>query len=493
MRVTDPIGILVFILVAALTVAASPSAGAQSGGGDAVNTTSDVSFWGHVFGHGAAAPMPANTEFPAGEANYGLGTFHWCTSHGEQVGFFPNPNPDRNCDDSYVNSLVLFSSAGPVDVSNREEFNNEGGYARLHNERGQAKPIILDTGEEITADIYLTTDYHAWAVSTGSTNCIQPHPENTPCAYPYWGWDAGAQPDFQVKATLYSAELGPYKGNASSQPPIEETLREGDPTVVAQGATEPELVSNGAPGTPRVLHFDVPLGTPQVSEIPKTHDFFVVYQFYSNSSGEQWSPHTWRIWGGEFYPPSFNMPVKNALSVENVIPRFAHGKLVFLSVVGSPWGSYDVDPEATTLTVEDADTGEQVTPDSIEAFSDYSVAHGGHFDPVNVTYVWDYEKDGLDPGTYEVTVTSDNIQGNSKASCTATFTVGPDGEPGATEPGICGRQTLSEERREELEEGAAGEAREGERLSNPDPLPGVTEGVLGALVLLVARPWRVRP
>jgi hypothetical protein len=491
MRSSRHLATATLAIVVAFLVLHTPSADAEAG---AAGETTDVQFFGHVFGHGADAPMPANVEYPVGESNYGLGTFHWCTSQGEYV-LDPEgtPNTERNCENSYVNSLALFSTAGFVDVGDREEFVNNGAYSQLHNERGQVKPILLDTSKKITSSIKMTVDAHAWLVANAETDCPAPHPEDSACAYPYWGWDVAAQPDYQVKATLYAAQLGQYKGEAARQPPIEETLRNGDPTVVAQGQTEPALVANGVPSTPKVLDFEIDMGTPQVSKIPKTHDFFTVYKFYSNSSGERYSAHTWRIWSGEFFPPTWNMPTRNAFAVESVIPSFVHGKLAILGVMSSPWGSYDINPDATTLTIENKQTGEVVTPESIEVFSDSSVAHGGHFDPANVTYIWDYKKDGLAPGEYEVTITAQNYQGSRTASCTGNFTVRANGQPGPTDVGQCGFQSLTEEERRQLEEGADEQAEEGSRMSQPDPLPEVAGSTLAGLAALAAIPRRYRP
>jgi hypothetical protein len=474
--------VLALALAAAVLAVLPPAAGQSGGPADGAGSV-DVPFYGHVFTHTASRPAPANVEYPTGEANYGRGTLHECFRGGEVVPLEQEANTEHDCEDSYINSLVLYSTAGFVDVNDREEFLNNGMYSQLHNERGQAKPVLLDTDGTVTANIHMTVDLHGWADGDGETFCVLPHPENVPCAYPYWGWDPGAQPDYQVEATLYSAELGPYKGEAARRPPIEETLRDGNPTVVAHGQTEPELAMDGIPTTPRVLEFEVDLGQPQVDRIPKTHDFFLVYKFHSNSSGEKYGIHSWRIWAGEFYPPSFSVPVENAFAVESVIPRFVHDKLAVVGVMGSPWGSYDIDPEATHLTIQEAETGATVEPEAIEAFADYSVAHGGHFDPANVSYVWDYKKDDLEPGTYEATITAENYQNTVTASCTGTFTVGPNGQPRGTQPGSCGFQSLTEEQRRRLQADADEQADDGSRLSQPDPRPGAAASALTGLVL----------
>ncbi len=485
---------ILLLVTVGLMTSAIPMAGAQATPDDQrERETSIVDFYGHVFGHGNVLPMPANVEAPVGEDMYGLGTFDWCTPAGGASGFIPpTPEPDEDCENNDDNTLVLYSTAGFVDVNSRSEFINDGGYGQLHNERGQTKPILLDTTKDISARIFLSLDAHAWPVAGGETNCFHPHPEGAPCAYPYWGWDVMAQPDFQVTAKLYHAQLGEWKANAAEAPPISDVLASGEATLIAEGATDPSMAVDGIPGRPNVLQFDIDLGSPQIEEIPKTHDFFLVYQFQSNTNGQTWSAHTWRIWAGEFFPPKFTLPVKNAFDVEAVIPNFVHGKLVTLGVISTPWGSYDVDPDATKLTIQDED-GNVITPQSIETFADYSVAHGGHFQPANVTYVWDYLADDLDPGTYTATVSAQNYQGSADAECTATFTVQKNGKPGPTEPGRCGFQTLTEEQKQELQEGAQDQADgDGDKraLGAPAPLPNPAGAVIGGLASIVLFPLR---
>ena len=425
--------------------------------------TSEVTFYGHIFGTGYGGPMPANTEKPIGEANYGLGSYDWCTPAGNAQNLLvPTPNGEVGCgpDDSN-NKVVLFSTAGFVDVRDRAEFLQNGGYALLHNERGQTKDITLDPSRSITATIYLTLDLHAWTVggTPHGTNCIGTHPPDVPCLYPYWGWDPGTQPDFVMEATLMSASLGAHGGNASDAPPIEQAIRSGEAQVIATGRVGPETVTNGLPGYPNALEFTVDLGPPQITTIPRDQDFFLVYSFYSETSGTQWGHASWRVWSGEFFPPTFTLPVTNAFEVERVIPNFAHGRLALLGVMNTPWGSYDVDPKSVELTVE-GPSGSFVEPRHMVRFGDFSVAHGGHYLPVNVTWIWDYQADRLAPGTYTVTVSAQNFQHSAQASCSATFELeaAANGRlrPGAVEEGVCGTQTASDDFLDEIKQGASG-------------------------------------
>ncbi len=450
----------VVTVVALIAMAAAPNVLAQSD--DASRKSSTVTFFGHVFSHGADNPMPANTQFPNGADNYGLGEFDWCVDGVIWLDLAADNKPAPDCStDDYHNKVILYSTAGFVDVRSGSEFTGGGGFSQLHNERGMTKDAILDTSKEVTASIVLSHDFHAWSVDpAGETYCPYiPNPRDTGCPYPYWGWDPGVVPDFVVRASLYYAIMGEYGSAASEAPPVWDAVTSGNAVLVAQGESTPEQVTNGLPGYPNFHRFDVGLGNPAVGEIPKEANFFLVYEFFSRTSGTEWSTQTWRVWGGEFFPPYFTLPVKNAFDVELVIPQFIYDKLIFLGIMNTPWGSYDINSKATTLTIEDA-KGKEIEPVSIEAFADYSVAHGAHYKPVNLTYVWDYKADKLAPGTYTVTIAGQNHQGSSAASCTGTFTVAADGGPGPVQIGECGQKSASEEFVADVSGGAANQAGE---------------------------------
>lgn len=418
-----------------------------SGGGNAATTT----FYGHIFGAPQLdAPMPFNTEFPEGEENSGLGNFVFC-----------NPAPGfANCEDTDAAKLALFSTPGFVQVETVTQWESGGTYAQLHNERGQTKDVLLSGDDSVTATIYLAYDFHGWVVGGGDTFCMHPHPPDVPCVYPYWGWDMGVNPNAVVEAKLYSAKLGEHGANASEAPPVKEAIESGDATVIAEGKWTGTMV-NGLPGAPQAVKIDVDLGAPSETTIPKENDLVLVYDWYSEAGGAKYINYQWRTYSGEFFPPSYNLTVENPITVERVTPQFAHGRLAFLGIMNTPWGSYDVDPDSVEMEVTGPD-GNSFTPENLVKSTDFSVAHGGHFKPVNKTWIWDYQAEGVSSGQYEVTVTASNQQGTATHSCTATFSLeqNEQGEliPGTSDPGLCGQQTAEEERVEELEEGAQEEA-----------------------------------
>jgi hypothetical protein len=418
--------------------------------GDAQSGTDTVTFYGHVFRVSQDDPNPANTEFPFGEESYGIGLGVNCASAAQGQAL-------NTCQNEDGNKMAMFSTAGPVDVKNAAEFEQEGAYGQLHNERGQTKDILLDTSKEIETTVFGTWDSHGWPVRVGNpydTDCVGPHPNNVPCMYPYWGWDPGAYENVVMEATLYHADLGD-RTNSSQAPPVDEAIDSGDATVVAHGQWGPGQVMNGVPGADNAFQWDINLGAPQVDTIPQEDDFFLVYDTFQ-STGEANAcvrcPMRW--WSGEFFPPSFTLPVENAFTVERVIPNFANGQLAMLGILNTPWGSYDVDTDSVDLSIEGPNGA--VEPDTLQQYSDFSVAHGGHFEPVNTTWIWDYNKDDVPAGEYEITVSAENFQNSAKASCTATFTL-ESGEnrlrPGSADPGICGTQSEgTDEKAEELKE-----------------------------------------
>jgi len=191
-----------------------------------------------------------------------------------------------------------------------------------------------------------------------------------------------------VEATLYHADLGD-RTNSSQAPPVQEALENGAATEVAHGQWEPDQVMNGLPGAPPATQFEINMGAAQTDTIPKGDDFFLVYDSFQDLEGEnQCMDCPVRRYSGECFPLKFTLPVENAFTVERVIPNFANGQLALLGILNTPWGSYDVDTDSVDLSIEGPNAA--VNPTEIQRFSDLSVAHDGHFEPVNVTWIWDY-------------------------------------------------------------------------------------------------------
>ncbi|MGQ0536646.1 MAG: hypothetical protein ACT4PT_11300 [Methanobacteriota archaeon] len=264
---------LVVIALVALIVSVVPPISAQDA--PATETVDEsgrrvnfVTFYGHIFGSGLTQPMPANTEFPAGEENYGLGS-------GTQCGPVPGLN---ECDKEPDNMLIIYSTAGFVDLNTREEFTREG-YTAFHNERGNTKDVFLDPSQDVKTKLFMTLDFHPWFVGSGETECPQVDPPpDIACPYPYWGWDPGHQPAWVVEAKMYSAVLGDYGGFASTPPDFSPLFPDfANARLIAEGKVGPIDVQNGIPNAPHVNEFEINMGKPQVEMIPKEESFFIVY------------------------------------------------------------------------------------------------------------------------------------------------------------------------------------------------------------------------
>jgi hypothetical protein len=424
-----------------------------------------IDFYGHVFGLGMIAPastshegefgpdgpQPSNTIYPRGDGNLGLGFNDLCADALPPVtvpvpllGATGNTGP---CDTDPNNKLSFFLTAGPVQVHQRDDFV----YSKLHNEHGRTKDVVLDTAQNIKAGMWMSLDLFGWQVGNGGddTYCVVHLPPDMGCPYPYWGWDPAVWPSWVVEATLYSVELGDYGQGASEPPPIFEKWASQDMQVIAHGALAPADVTNGLPGADNVHYFEVDMGPPQVDVIPKTHDIVLVFSFYSVINGQKIAPGQWRVWGGELFPTKFTLPVKNPLDVELVIPQFVHDKLLVHSVIGSAWGSYDVDIASAKVTV--LDSGQRpVDMVTVQRVGDYQVAHGAHFKPVNITWIWDYKADKLRPGDYKIIVDACNLQHTACESTEAGFSIGADLLPTDVRVGRQGQRTASEGQLAEL-------------------------------------------
>lgn len=431
----------VLVLVTLVIVSLLPTTFAQA----AEDATSEVTFYGHVFGLSRDSPMPMNTQFPQGEADLSQGFVgHHCGT------------PDvGSCDDDPDNEVWLYTTAGFVQIKEYTEFD----YAKLHNERGLTKDTRLDTGRDITAEFYMSADAHGWPLLA----CSPGLPHDVPWPVPCWNWDPGVLSQWQVEATVYTGILGEYGGAADEAPDIAAALEGNKLTPLASGASKPvDVQSLEMTGNPTVWKFDIDLGKPVRDVIKKEESYVVRFQWWSvKPNGEKMILPELDVWNansGQYYPPTVKLPVKGAFNVEMVLPQFVYGKLVFLGIMNTPWGSYDVDHDSVQLEIKNTRTGALVEPRTLQRLADFSVAHGGHYKPVNVTYVWDYRMDGLPAGDYDVTVRASNHQGSASAECTGGFVVLPGGHAGEIRVGQCGVRTITDEQLDRVREGSASDA-----------------------------------
>ena len=440
---------LALLALAAASASLAPAA-AQTSMQNAEETTSLITFYGHVFRHTRAEPVPMNTQYPWGESDYSLGSYDWCG--GPAIPCDEDPNPE----------LWMYSTPGFVQVKEYTDFS----YDKLHNERGLTKDTRIDTTKDIVATLYMSADLHGWP----SNSCDPGLPRDVPSPAPCWNWDPGMLPNWQVEATVFTGVLGEHGGAATEAPDIESAFAEGKLVPLATGLSDVQNVQSlELAGQSTVWRFDVNLGKAERSLIPKEESYVVRYRWWSvmpDGSHGIPPPLIWNINGGEFYPASVTMPVRGAFNVEMVIPQFVYDKLVVLGIMNTPWGSYDVDQDSIKLDVRDA-SGQSVPVTHLARLADFSVAHDGHYKPVNITYVWDYKADALAPGDYTVTVSGKNFQHSATASCTGAFKVGEGGAPAGITVGECGARTISDVQLDRVKQGSAQDASGDARLSLP--------------------------
>lgn len=458
-----------------------------------------VTFYAHIFAHGQGSPMPMNTQFPDGEADYSIGQADGCGT--------PPPAPDGtmeglpafnvggvpvggepDCETWAGNTQFWYSTAGFVQVKSSDEWGND--YTAFHNERGLTKDVFLDLSQNPVSTYYMSADFHGWLVTLCQAAC--------------WNWDPGMFQDWVVESWLWHAPLGELHSNASEEPDMSKIIeRAPEAVLMAHGKTAPiDMVS---------LDPSVPTGQqtvwPFVSEmewdpafaatdgsVPYTDNVVMQFRWYQETDGQKYiiGPGTvapnWNVNSGEDYPANVVLPVRNAIDVELVYPQFIHDKLVLLSVINTPWGSYDIDPALITLDIKDS-SGTRVPfkEGTLSQVLEQSVAHSGHYQPIKPTWVWDYKAQDLKPGEYSVTVGVTNFQHSVATETTALFTVNADGG-GATQEGRSGIQTL----RGNLHAGHEGTAADpNSTVSQAPSAPGTTTekspGVaLPALVAAVA-------
>lgn len=454
MRLGLGVAAIVALLAAANVSIAEPAA---------PGTPAVVTLYGHLFGFPQnndpnEEARLVNAQFPEGEADLSL-ALGGSTSFQANGGY----------------GLEYRSTAGLVQVKSREEY-GAGGRANLHPEVGFTKPLHLDQAQELTGVHYFSVDdTPVFALGGNDGNDL-------PDYYPDLDIDYGVRPKASVSMRVW------LDGDAAEG---------GKPTVASGRSAEIDMVSlpETIPGQTFVYRFEVPLGTAKIATIPgqeaPANLRFNVNIAALNSvkaGGMQWGAIA--VNSGESFPPSWTLAVKSPLDVELVYPKFVDDKLVVLGIFNSPFGSYDVDLKTVAASWEGPTTPKTLRKPTL----DYSVAHGGHFDPVNATWVWDYKADEAKAGQYKVTISAQNRQHTAITSTSAFFTIAKGSEAGKTQAGSSGVQTFRGDVNETLPGGAIPVTPVEPKLVTEDKskeegfLPGFSlAAVLVALALLLVR------
>ena len=358
-----------------------------------------VTFYGHIYGFGRDSPMPMNTQFPTGEADYSIGTASGCGA--------PPPAPASTaCETAAFNSQYWYTTAGFVQVKTSEEWG--GDYSLFHNERGLTKDVFVDMTQNPVSTYYMSADFHGWLVALCQAVC--------------WNWDPGMFQDWVIESWMWHAPLGELHADADKEPDMSKvTDRAPEAVLMAHGKTEPVDMVSLDPTIPTgektvwpfvsTMEWDPAFASTDGS-VPFTDNIVMEFRWYQETDGQKYilgapgSPTpNWNVNSGEDWPANVVVPVRNPIDVELVYPQFIHDKLVLLSVINTPWGSYDIDPALIQLTVKEANGNKVDFKDgTLTQVLEQSVAHSGHYMPIKPTWVWDYKTQGLEPGDYSVTV-----------------------------------------------------------------------------------------
>lgn len=464
-------GWMSILLLACLVFMVVPVTGQAPQGDDAREDIADrdgnpITFYGHILGLGRGTPVPMNTQFPEGGGDLSQGIFGNCGTYQGQDTTPASGGSGYSgpCEQFTGNENWWYTTAGFVQVKTNDEWT---GYDQFHNERGQTKDIYFDLDQSIEARYWMSADWHGWSTAfCGVSVC--------------WNWDPGYFENWVVEATVYHGSLGEFNAQASEAPDMNDIYGNEDATIIAYGRDGPKTLASidgtlepaadpaglcAESGCRTVNPFDITLEYTDEfiandGVVPKEDDIVVRFQWYQEEGDEKYIlgvgfivGTAWNVNGGEDFPPTITYPVKNPLDVELVFPRFIHDKLVVLGVLNTPWGSYDVDMESIDLEVKD-EAGDvvPVDPNTMQTSIDSSVAHAGHYKPIDVTWVWDYQTQGLDPGTYTATVKATNFQGSYSTQTESTFTITSEGTGGDTSFGSTGLLSFSDEELEAFNE-----------------------------------------
>lgn len=293
---------------------------------------------------------------------------------------------------SNKNHLFMYSSPGPV------HYNESLQDPRLHPERGLGYDILLDTSAEPT--VY-------WYMSADAAELLQEPPVH-----------AGAMPQLEVTATL---RLGDDIGG---------DLTAGQ--VVTQGSTTVDLVTPPDGGATEIV---IPMETPQMNSIPPEDSFNLQVEWSQiDEGGVTYTDRQWNLHTGVDFPNRMTWSVENPIRMNYVHPQpIGDRKIAIHTAFVTPFGNYDVDLDNLTMSVKD-DAGNEVikytdsqlqTGDNVQGpiTVQKSYQHDAHYEPVLVTWVWNYRESGADPGDYTVEVSASNLQNSATAEKTASFTV----------------------------------------------------------------------
>lgn len=289
------------------------------------------------------------------------------------------------------NSMYMYNSPGPV------HYNTSLKEPKYHPERGLSYDLKISNDG---ATVY-------WHMSASATDTLVGDVAPT---------DVGAMPEVTVRATV---RLGDDVGG---------NLDDGQ--IVAQGETTTDIMT-GLPGQGNgtVTEIAIPLSI-QTQTIPKDESFNLKVEWFQAEEPVEFMDRQWKLHSGQEYPNRLVWQVENPIRMTYVHPQpIGDRKIAIHTAFNTPFGNYDVDLDNLKFTMKDSD-GNTVTPQSLQGpiVVQKSFVHNHHFEPVLGTWVWNYRADDADPGEYTIEVEATNLQGNAKASKTASFFIQEEGK-----------------------------------------------------------------
>lgn len=301
-----------------------------------------------------------------------------------------------------------FSTPGYVEYDFTEETNGQSG-PRIHPERGLASDVRLATDEPAHVYWYLKTQF------TGGDRRTPEDLEDLPTIVP----------EASVRATIRTGDEVSIGAEAYNS---------GD--LIAQGQSAPVLLAPVASehylpqdDGSHVYEFKVPLEFSKQEILEEEAynvriDVFMDVPPCNEDPDASLMPSNVEVYTSPDLRPRLEWSIMNPIEILYIHPEPVGQELILHTGFNSPWGNYDVDegPGGVEVTIEGPSEAQNVVR---AAVVQRTHEHGYHFEPVDMTYVWPYQKEGADNGDYTITVTARNDQGTATATGTAVFKVGP--------------------------------------------------------------------
>ncbi|HLF16206.1 MAG TPA: hypothetical protein VI796_02100, partial [Candidatus Thermoplasmatota archaeon] len=307
------------------------------------------------------------------------------------------------------NTIYGFSTSGPVEY----DF-IENGRPRFHPERGIAADVEIDSGVEPVAYLYFEVrDFFS-------------SERNPDLSGAGWNGLPNALPSFTVRVTMREGndfgpdanlDAGPVVMQGEMTAHLVDTQSLGANDGLA-GQTAPDGNPIFVPDEAGIVEYAIPLAVSQAT-IPKTDGFNVRIDWFQDpgdaAGDDQTAEGYIRLVSDAEHQPRLDLAILNPVYVEFLHPQVAAGRLLIHSGVNSPWGTYDVDVENITLTVEGPSS-----PTSVDRFvSQNAHVHGLHDRAAEVTWLWPFRDEDARDGDYTITIQVPNQAHTSMASATA--------------------------------------------------------------------------